>query len=137
MYQHWPFFRGMIDNAELALVKSDQGVSQLYAALAEDVQNGAVIGSMIQEEYARSVVAVCKITKQKELLDGTPWLKESIRVRNYFVDPLNLIQIELMRRQQALFSDSGTQLSDSEQEEQRHLMRLSINGIAAGMRTSG
>lgn len=137
MYQHWPFFRGMIDNAELALVKSDQGVSQLYAALAEDVQNGAVIGAMIQEEYARSVGAVCKITKQKELLHGTPWLKESIRVRNYFVDPLNLIQIELMRRQQALFSDSGTQLSDSEQEEQRHLMRLSINGIAAGMRTSG
>ena len=137
MYQRWPFFRGMIDNAELALAKSDQGVSQLYATLAESLPEGATIGKMIQEEYKSSANAICTITRQKEMLDGTPWLKESIRVRNYFVDPLNLIQIELMRRQQSIASDEKSQLSEAEQEEQRHLMRLSINGIAAGMRTSG
>jgi phosphoenolpyruvate carboxylase len=137
MYQQWPFFRGMIDNAELALAKSDLGVSQSYAALAKDLPNGTVIASMIQDEYMRSVNAVCKITGQDSMLDGTPWLKESIRVRNYFVDPLNLIQIELMRRHQLSANGDGENVTDTEVEEKRHLMRLSINGIAAGMRTSG
>ena len=137
MYQSWPFFRAMIDNAELALAKSDLGVAELYAELAVGTTDGAPIASMINEEFADSIKAVCQITQQHSMLDGTPWLKEPIRVRNFFVDPLNLIQVELMRRQQQFMKDGESTLSDAEQEEHRHLMRLSINGIAAGMRTSG
>ena len=137
MYDDWPFFRAMIDNAELALVKSDLGVSTLYAELASKTNNGTRIASMIRDEYSQAIEVVCKITGQQALLDGTPWLKESIRIRNYFVDPLNLIQVELMRKQHAQLESKGADLSESGQDEQRHLMRLSINGIAAGMRTSG
>lgn len=130
MYAQWPFFRGMIDNAELALAKSDLGIALEYAALVQDEGSLQQIGTLIAEEYRESVRVVLALTAQQELLDGTPWLKESIRVRNRFIDPLNLIQIELLRRgQSAAGSGQG--------EELRHLTRLSINGIAAGMRTSG
>lgn len=137
MYQSWDFFRAMIDNAELALAKSDLGVLQRYASLANETSSGSKIAEMIQDEYAKSVEAICAITGQQAMLDGTPWLRESIRVRNYFVDPLNLIQIELMQRNAIEQSDPDFTGSEAEQEERRHLMRLSINGIAAGMRTSG
>ena len=137
MYRTWDFFRAMIDNAELALAKSDLSVLRRYASLAKETSSGETIAKMIQEEYTKSVEAICEITGQKAMLDGTPWLRESIRVRNYFVDPLNLIQIELMQRNAFKHGDSSDIPSDSEQEERRHLMRLSINGIAAGMRTSG
>jgi phosphoenolpyruvate carboxylase len=75
--------------------------------------------------------AVLHLTGRSELLDGTPWLKESIRVRNRFIDPLNLTQVELLRRSRQ------QKLTEQDSEELRHLTRLTINGLAAGMRTSG
>jgi phosphoenolpyruvate carboxylase len=129
MYDQWPFFRALIDNAELALAKSDLGIASEYASLANNEDSLRTIGSMIQREYRESCRAVLALTECAELLDGTPWLKESIRVRNRFIDPLNLIQVELLRRGQTPQADAA--------EELRHLTRLSINGIAAGMRTSG
>jgi phosphoenolpyruvate carboxylase len=74
---------------------------------------------------------VLQLTGRNELLDNTPWLKESIRVRNRFIDPLNLTQVELLRRSRQ------PNLSENQAEELRHLTRLTINGVAAGMRTSG
>ncbi len=131
LYQAWPFFKSMIDNAELALAKSDSGIMHLYASLANDKPSLVQIADIIAAEYSQACLAVLNLTGRKELLDGTPWLKESIRVRNRFVDPLNLIQVELLRRaRQVAQGDSGF-------EQLRHLSRLSINGIAAGLRTSG
>ncbi len=137
MYRQWPFFRAMIDNAELALAKSDIEVAKLYAELTTDSDEQHPIASLISDEYSKSSTAVCAITQQDELLDGTPWLKDSIRVRNCFVDPLNLIQVDLMRRNRSRLQKQGSESAQSDQDEHRHLMRLSINGIAAGMRTSG
>jgi phosphoenolpyruvate carboxylase len=131
MYENWPFFRAMVDNAELALAKSDLDVAEFYAALATDDPSHHPIAELIAAEFRLSVGNVCSLTGREGLLDGTPWLKESIRVRNRFIDPLNLIQVGLMKRTQQPPQD------ESEHEELRHLMRLSINGIAAGMRTSG
>lgn len=128
MYKEWPFFRATIDNAELALAKADMGIAKEYFDLVSDDQSLVQIGQMVTEEYERASKAVLAIAGNDELLDGIGWLKESIRVRNRFIDPLNLIQIELLRR---AAGDS------SENEELRHLNRLAINGIAAGMRTSG
>ena len=132
MYRDWKFFRALIDNAELALAKSDLSIAAHYAELASDDESHRLIADMIAKEYRRSSKAVLQLTGQAELLDGTSWLKESIRVRNRFIDPINLIQVELIRR-------AGQQQGESEesQEQLRHLARLSINGIAAGMRTSG
>ncbi len=133
MYSGWPFFRATIDNAELALAKTDLGIAERYAQLAHDAPSLSRIGTMIAAEFTRSKDAVLAITANEELLDGTPWLKESIRVRNRYIDPLNLIQIELLRRLQ---NGPPDEMSDTK-EELRHLMRLTINGLAAGMRTSG
>jgi phosphoenolpyruvate carboxylase len=135
MYAQWPFFRAMVDNAELALAKSDMWVGERYAALATHVPAHHPIANLIAGEFRLSIEVVCTLTEREGLLDGTPWLKESIRVRNRFIDPLNLIQVELMRRSRQ--SEEERALSEADQEELRHLMRLSINGIAAGMRTSG
>lgn len=130
MYADWPFFRGMIDNAELALAKSDLEIAGEYASLASDRDSFRDLSSMIAAEFRDSRRVVLALTGQREILDGTPWLQESIRVRNRFIDPLNLIQVELLRRGQEYAADETP-------IELRHLTRLSINGIAAGMRTSG
>ena len=130
MYQRWQFFRACIDNAELALAKTDLDIARQYAELAGTDNQLTSIASMIADEYSRSRAAVLAMTEQANLLDGTPWLKESIRVRNRYIDPLNLIQIDLLRR-------TRNNRQPGTEEELRHLSRLSINGIAAGMRTSG
>ena len=132
MYRDWPFFRATIENAELALAKTDLGVAEQYANLADDSESRARLGSLISAEFLRSRSAILMITEQAELLDGTPWLKESIRVRNRYIDPLNLIQVELLRRSRNCFDANEEQIG-----ELRHLTRLTIKGLAAGMRTSG
>ncbi len=142
MYREWPFFRATVDNAELALAKTDLDIAAHYATLANDSQTLARIGRLISDEFQRTLSAVLHITQQQELLDGTPWLKESIRVRNRYLDPLNLIQVELLKQlgsataSDATSSDATSRNVD-QQEELRHLTRLTINGLAAGMRTSG
>ncbi|TWU07883.1 phosphoenolpyruvate carboxylase [Stieleria varia] len=130
MYNEWPFFRAMIDNAELALAKSDLKIAMEYARLANKSDAADEIASMISLEYRSACNVVLALTGQDELLGGTSWLKESIRIRNRFIDPLNLIQVELLRR-------TADPPPETDLEELRHITRLSINGIAAGMRTSG
>ncbi len=130
MYENWQFFRACIDNAELALAKTDLDIARQYANLAGDAGPLKQIFALITAEYSRSRSAILTLSEQDGLLDGTPWLQESIRVRNRYIDPLNLIQIELLRRAR----DTRSSIPE---EELRHLSRLSINGIAAGMRTSG
>jgi len=132
MYRNWPFFRATVDNAELALAKTDLGIAEHYASLTDDSDSHTQIESMIVGEFHRTRDAILTITENKELLDGTPWLKESIRMRNRYIDPLNLIQVELLRR-----SRSNSDASEEQIDELRHLTRLTIKGLAAGMRTSG
>ena len=131
MYQKWPFFRALIDNAELALAKSDMQIASHYAALAANEPALDLITSTIANEFELASLAVLQLTGRSELLDNTPWLRESIRVRNRFIDPLNLTQVELLRR------GRHRQLGEEQAEELGNLTRLTINGIAAGMRTSG
>ncbi|QEG43714.1 phosphoenolpyruvate carboxylase [Roseimaritima ulvae] len=130
MYANWPFFRALVDNAELGLAKSDLEIASEYAGLATEQESFQQLSSMIAAEFRESCRVVLALTGQAELLDGIHWLKESIRVRNRFIDPLNLIQVELLKRGQA-FAPEDTPI------ELRHLTRLSIKGIASGMRTSG
>ncbi len=128
MYADWPFFRAMIDNAELALAKTDIDIANRYFALVEDSQPREEIGAQIAEEYEKSRKALLALTGSNHLLERSAWLRESIRVRDRYIDPLNLSQVELLRRRQA---------SQVDDEELRHLTRLTVNGIAAGLRTSG
>lgn len=132
MYDQWPFFEAVIDNAELALAKSDLLIARQYADLAPAAETQTV-WQTIEDEFYRAQAAILMITRQPALLAGTPWLQQSIQQRNPYVDPLNLIQIELMRRLRAANS-SGQSAGTEKQEE---LVRLTIQGIAAGLRTTG
>lgn len=133
MYEEWAYFRAIVGNAELALVKADLGIARRYAELIQDGSAAHRIWPAIAEEYEASRDAVLRITGQKELIDATPWLQRSIARRNPVVDPLNLIQIELFRRlrrqSQAYSADAPERLHE--------LLRLSIHGVASGMRTTG
>lgn len=133
MYRDWPLVTAMIDNAALALAKADLDIAHAYARLVEDPTARQKLFGMIQAEYARSEAAVLKILNAKSLLDKVPWLDRSIRSRNPYVDPLNLIQIELIRRLRGLDADAP----DKVREPLRDLVRLTIQGIASGLRTTG
>jgi phosphoenolpyruvate carboxylase len=105
-------------------------VAERYSRLAADDVKDAIWGRILAEQK-RSRKAVQKILGDRELLAHTPWLQRSIEVRNPYVDPLNLIQIEMLRRRRELEAE------DPQAEVIKDLSRLSVQGIAAGLRTTG
>lgn len=127
MYQQWPFFAAVIDNAELALVKCDLEIAHAYADLAENPVSAHKVWTLIRDEFQLAKEAVLAITQRTELMSQTSWLDRSIKVRNPYVDPINFIQVELMRRQRN--GDDSPELADA--------LRLTVQGIAAGLRTTG
>ncbi len=133
MYREWAFFRATIDNAVLALAKTDINIARHYASLVEDAEGRARIWQTIAGEYERSCRAVLTVTGQPELLADVPWLQRSIQVRNPNTDPLNFIQIEWLKRLRA----AEGRADEREIEEYHDLLRLTIQGLAAGMRTTG
>ena len=133
MYREWPFFEASIDNAALALAKADMFIAQCYAQLAEEPEIRQRFWTLIAGERDRTRQAILNITGGQELLAETPWFQGSIEVRNPYIDPLNLIQIELLRRRRAL----SPAAPEADSEHLRHLLRLTVQGVAAGMRTTG
>ncbi len=131
LYKQQLFFRATIDNAALALAKTDLGIARLHASLVEDDSTRTAIWSRIESDFERSRSTVLNILDQRKLLADIPWLKRSIEVRNPYVDPLNLIQLELFRRWRAQPEDSA------EADAIANLIRLTIQGIAGGLRTTG
>jgi phosphoenolpyruvate carboxylase len=130
MYRRWPFFQATIDNATLALAKADMYVAERYAELARDPDVRRRIWQRIAAERDRTRQAILEIVGGGELLATTPWFQRSIEARNPAIDPLNLVQIEFMRRRAA----AGPGAAD---EPLRDLLRLCVQGIASGMRTTG
>jgi len=133
MYEGWSFFRATIDNAVLALAKSDLAVGRMYADLVEDADVRERVWGRIASEYEASRDAVLRANGQPQLLEELPWLQQSIRVRNPNTDPLNLVQVEWMRRKR----EAERRGDEARQAECRELLRLTIEGVATGMRTTG
>ena len=131
MYRQWPFFQATIDNATLALAKADMYIAQRYAELTADGDVRRRIWQRIAAERDRTRQAILDIVGGGELLATTPWFQRSIEARNPSIDPLNLIQIEFMRRRAAAGSDAAPD------DDLRDLLRLCVQGIASGMRTTG
>lgn len=129
MYRGWRFFASAVDNAQLSLGTADMTVARRYAALADDPSTFDII----EDEYERSVAAVLRITEQWELLQHSPRLARSIRLRNPYVDALHLAQIALLRRSRAL----PPAAAPAERARLRDAIHHSINGIAAGLQTTG
>ena len=133
MYRQWPFFQATIDNAATALAKADMYVGQCYSELCTAPDERRQIWMLIASERDRSRQAILDIVGGSELLASTPWFQGSIEVRNPDIDPLNLIQIELLHRRRKLDVTEST----DELQRLRDLLRLSVQGVAAGMRTTG
>ncbi len=133
MYRKWSFFKATIENAALALAKADTFIASKYVELVETIEVRERIWREISHEWDRTVRVILALTGTANLLSATLWLQSSIEVRNPYIDPLNLIQIELIRRRRNLTPDTPT----SDTERIRGLLRLTVQGIAAGMRTTG
>jgi phosphoenolpyruvate carboxylase len=127
MNRDWPFFRTLLSNMDMVLAKSDIGIAARYAELVTDHKLREAIFPRLKAEWQASVDALAAITGQKELLDGNPLLKRSIRNRFPYLDPLNHLQIELLKRHRAGETD----------ERVNRGIHLTINGVAAGLRNSG
>jgi phosphoenolpyruvate carboxylase len=127
MYRDWPFFRTMLSNMDMVLAKTDIGIASRYAELVSDQRIREKISSRLREEWKDSVQALLAITQQQTLLETNPLLLRSIRNRFPYIDPLNHIQVELLRRYRA--GDTSKNVIQG--------IHLSINGIAAGLRNSG
>ncbi len=127
MHRDWPFFASLLSNMDMVLAKTDLAIASRYAALVTDISLREAIFPRIRGEWQASVKALLDITGQAELLDANPLLKRSIRNRFPYLDPLNHLQVELLRRYR----------SGNQEERTRRAIHLTINGVAAGLRNSG
>ena len=127
MYQNWPFFRTLLSNMDMVLAKSSLAVASRYADLVEDEALRTSIFSAISKEHELTVGAVLSIMDQKRLLESNPLLERSISNRFPYLDPMNHVQVELLKMLRA----------DADDDEVRSGVHLSINGVAAGLRNSG
>jgi phosphoenolpyruvate carboxylase len=123
----WPFFRSVLANMDMVLAKTDLAVARRYAALASAQAGGEAIFAAIEAEWLRTRDALFRITGASAFLAANPALARSIRNRFPYLDPLNHVQIELLRRIRAGQDDERT----------RRAIHLTINGLAAGLRNSG
>jgi phosphoenolpyruvate carboxylase len=126
-FTDFPLFTDLIGNVEMALAKADMNIAQLYATLMPDPAIREAIFAMIHEEFQRTREAVLAITGQSRLLERNAVLARSIQLRNPYVDPMSIIQVEMLRRKRA---------GDTSPELQR-VIGATISGISAGLRNTG
>lgn len=131
MVQGLPMFVDLVRNVEMALAKADFGIARLYASLVEDAGLRERIFSRLEAEFLLTRKMVLLITGQTELLERNPVLERSIRLRNPYVDPMSLIQVELLRKKRA----GAT--ADAEAEGLNRAITATIHGISAGLRNTG
>ena len=131
MYRNWAFFTALIDNAQLDVAKADMGIAELYASLVEPPALREQFFGWIKREHALSSEMIMAVTGQETLLANMAAIKTSIQRRNPYVDPLNFMQVALLRELRGL--DEG----DSRRPQVLDATLATINGIAAGMKTTG
>ncbi len=130
MYQNWPFFRSLIDSAQMTLSRADMTIARGYADLLPDQDLANDIFGTIMAEHERTYHLICDVSGFCDLMDPTSELQRTMEQRNPYVDPLNYIQIELLRRLRA-------NPDAAELEAVASVVLLSINGIAAGLKNTG
>ncbi|WP_234730830.1 phosphoenolpyruvate carboxylase [Acidocella facilis] len=131
MFRDWPVFSTLLSNMDMVLAKADMGIAARYAALVQDEELRARIFPRIIAEYERTRAYLLEITGQTALLDRNPVMRRSVLNRFPYLDPLNHVQVEMMRRYRE-------QSEDGEASERiRRGVHISINGAAAALRNSG
>jgi phosphoenolpyruvate carboxylase len=127
MFSHFALFNDLIRNVELAMSKADLAIAKLYASLVRDEALRERVWRIISEEFERTRRMLLVVKQQEKLLEKNPVLSRSIRLRNPYVDPMSLIQVDLLRRKQ----------SGDDSEELNYALAATINGIAAGLHNTG
>jgi phosphoenolpyruvate carboxylase len=127
MAREFPLFIDLLRNVEMALGKVDLSTARLYSSLVEDAALRARVYELFEEEFHRTVRAVLAVTDQSELLEDNRVLARSIKLRNPYVDPMHLIQVDMLRRKRA----------GEDTPEVNRVIAATISGIAAGLRNTG
>jgi phosphoenolpyruvate carboxylase len=127
MMAEFPLFIDLIRNVEMAMAKADLGIAELYASLVQDAALRGRVFAKVKVEFDRTLKAVLAVTGQRELLEKNQVLARSIRLRNPYVDPMSLIQVDLLRRKRA----------GEDTPEVNRAIAGTINGISAGLRNTG
>jgi phosphoenolpyruvate carboxylase len=127
MMAEFPLFIDIVRNVEMALAKADLGIASLYASLVPDAALRERVFTMLKEEFERTRDAILAVTDQGDLLESNPVLARSIVLRNPYVDPMSLIQVDLLRRKRA----------GEDTDEVNRAIAGTISGIAAGLRNTG
>ena len=127
MFRSFPLFIDMVRNVEMALAKADFGIARLYASLVGDEGLRERVFAMLEGEFELTRRMVLAVTGQTALLERNPVLEQSIRLRNPYVDPLSLLQVDLIRRKRALPADTEAS------PELNRAITATINGISAGL----
>jgi len=127
MARHWPIFHTLLGNMDMVLAKSDLGIARRYAELVPDAALRERVWTLLSTEWELARRWLLTLTQASDFLSGTPELARTIRDRLPYLDPLNHLQIELLRRYRGGETDERT----------RRAIHLTINGIAAGLRNSG
>jgi phosphoenolpyruvate carboxylase len=131
MAREWPFFHALTSNMEMALAKTDLSIAARYAKLASNGPRGRAIFRSISDEWALTVKHWLAISGQRALLESNPGLARTIRNRLPYLDPLNHLQVELIKRHR-----EGKQAAAGGERVKRGI-HLTINGISAGLRNTG
>jgi phosphoenolpyruvate carboxylase len=131
MHREWPFFRALIANLEMALAKADLGVAGRYAELVTDPGLRRRMWAEVGAEHARTLRAMAAVTGRDGLLADQPQLRETLRLRDPYIDPLSVLQAQTLSRYRALEAD------DPARAELLEAILRSVNGIAAGLQNTG
>ena len=127
MMRGFPLFSNLVGDVEIGMAKADLSIARRYAELVEDAGLRGRVFALIVEEFARTRRIILRASGQSRLLERNPVLARSIHLRNPYVDPMSLIQIELLRRKRA----------GEESDELDYALAATINGISAGLRNTG
>ncbi|MGH9529109.1 MAG: phosphoenolpyruvate carboxylase, partial [Terriglobales bacterium] len=127
MMREFPLFSDLIRNVELAMAKADLTIARMYADLVEDAGIRERVWQMLVEEFERTRRVILSVTGEQQILENNAVLSRSIRLRNPYVDPISLIQVDLLRRKRA----------GANSDELNYALAATINGIAAGLHNTG
>lgn len=133
MYREWPFFRSLINNVQTSLAKTDLSMAAQYAQMVSDRSLRDHIHGQIAAEHARAVENVLQVCSQKELLDTHRVLRDSIRQRNPYVDPLHYLQMRFLSE----FKEKNVTVDEETRKKIDGILLLTVNGIAFGMKSTG
>lgn len=132
MYAKWPFFRALLDNAEMSLLKADLEIAALYVRLVPDQEQAQATFADLVEEFEMTRGMILAINGHNRLMESETVIQRSVDLRNPYIDPLNYVQVECLRRLRVLEDPECP-----EAQALREVIVLTINGIAAGLRNTG